>query len=153
MFLKTVWRSTWELMIACLTINREFLPSKLISSSLRLIMSLWWFSSITTSLTQEKKNAIRLSAVLEDKRLNKRLEYTHVRSKKVENESCIWEAWVSRLCRSLETDFSVIELLRLHMCEYIYVAVRRNTTDVKQFVSISTNQDIQIDSEWWNERT
>jgi len=150
---KTVWRSTWKLTIACLTINREFLSSKSISLSLRLIMSLRWFSSITTNLTQEKKNAIRLSVVLEDKRLNKRLEYTHVRSKKVENEPCIWEAWVSRLCRSLETDFSVIELLRLHLCEYIDVVVRRNTTDVKQFVSISTNQDIRIDSEWWNERT
>ena len=152
-FSKTVWRSTWELMIACLTINREFLSSKLISLSLQLIMSLRWFSSITTSLTQEKKNAIRLSVVLEGKRLNKRLEYTHVRSKKVENESCIWKAWVSRLCRSLETDFPVIELLRLHLCEYIDVAVRRNMTDVKQSVSISTNQDIRIDSEWWNERT
>ncbi len=150
---KTVWRSTWELTIACLTINREFLSSKSISLSLRLIMSLRWFSSITTNLTQEKKNAIRLSVVLEGKRLNKRLEYTHVRSKKVENESCIWEAWVSRLCRSLETDFSVIELLRLHLCEYIDVVVRRNTTDVKQFVSISTNQDIRTGSEWWNERT
>ncbi len=150
---KTVWRSTWELTIACLTTNRGFLPPKSISLSLRLIMPLRWFSPITTSLTQEKKNAIRLSVVLEGKRLNKRLEYTHVRSKKVENEPCIWEAWVSRLCRSLETDFPVVELLRLHLCEYIDVVVRRNTTDVKQFVSISTNQDIRTDSEWWNERT
>ncbi len=102
---------------------------------------------------QKKKNAIRLSVVLEGKRLNKRLEYMHICSKKVENESCIWKAWVSRLCRSLETDFSMIELLRLHLCEYIDVAVRRNTTDVKQSVLISTNQDIRIDSEWWNERT
>ncbi len=150
---KTVWRSTWELMIACLIINREFLSSKSISLSLQLIMSLRWFSAITTSLTQEKKNAIRLSVMLEGKRLNKRLKYTHVRSKKVENESCIWEAWVSHFCRSLETDFSVIELLRLHLCEYIDVVVRRNMTDVKQFVSISINQDIWIDSEWWNEWT
>ena len=150
---KTVWRSSWGLTIVCLTINRGFLPSKSISLSLQLIMSLRWFSSITTSLMQKKKNAIRLSVVFEGRRLNKRLEYTHVRSKKVENESCIWEAWVSRLCRSLITDFPVIGLLRLHLCEYIDVAVRRNTADVEQSVSISTNQDIRTGSGWWNERT
>ena len=150
---KTVWRSTWGLTIACLATNRGFLPPKSVSLPLRLVMPLRWFSPITTGLAQEKKNAVRLSVVLEGKRLNKRLGYTHVRPEKVEDEPCIWEAWVSRLCRSLETDFPVVELLRLHLCEYIDVVVRRNTTDVEQFVSISTNQDIRTGSGWWNERT
>jgi hypothetical protein len=35
---------------------------------------------------QKKKNAIKLSIVLEDKRLNKKLKYIYVCSKKVENK-------------------------------------------------------------------
>ena len=111
-------------MIACLVISLESWPLKSALLPPWLVMPLRLFLPIILDLMWGKKNVVCASDMLQCQRNNWILGYTHICPEKVEDEPCIWEAWVPCLCSGVGADLTVVEALQLHQCKWNDEVVR-----------------------------